>query len=257
MVMKSKLVTASTGLLFFAMLICTVSAQNVELLSKGDTFTYERYHIWTSNDPKATQSRSVDFFTRNNSIVTVRIENVSSTVIKVQITIQYRNGTQRTDLLSRDIVSGYNTPYNMSSISETIAMDFIQKPQEQADHTETRTYGEIAREVNVFSTKEQGWTMIDNTVYNVTIAKKRCYDAQTGMFIQSESEFFMFDRTYTNLNATILDFFVLKNTNMWVVPKPPSNPPSLPSYPLLPLLMIAAAIMAAVAAVVYLKKLKR
>ena len=62
--MKSELVTASTVLflLLSAMPICTVGAQNVELLSEGDTFTYERYHIWTSNDPNGA-SPDVDFFT--------------------------------------------------------------------------------------------------------------------------------------------------------------------------------------------------
>src|SRR4030066_1653441 len=110
--MKSKLVIASTVLLllFFTIPICAVSAQNVELLSEGDTFTYERYHIWESNDPNATPSPDADFFARNNSVITVKIDNVSSTEVDVHITVQYQNGTQRTEFIRHDILTGYNEP---------------------------------------------------------------------------------------------------------------------------------------------------
>jgi hypothetical protein len=263
--MKSKLVTGSITLLLlffalFAVLICSVSAQNVELLSKGETFTYDRYHVWISNNPQADSEYGEDFFTRNNSIVTVRIDNVSSTIIGVQITIQYQNGTQRNESMIHDIVTGYNTRNTVFGDSRVEgATDLIQKPQKQIDHTEARTYGDITREVNVFSIIEHGWTMFYNTVHNDTITRKFYYDAQTGMFLESESEMFIFNRNNPTLNQTIHYFFVLKDTNVWVVSKPPSNPPPPPSVPHLPLLLTATAILVAVvsvAVVVYLKKHK-
>jgi hypothetical protein len=262
--MKSELVTASTVLLLwllFAMLVCTVSAQNVELLSEGDTFTYERYHVLISNDPRAASEFSEDFFTRNNSVVSVRINNVSTTVIGVQITIQYLNGTLRNESMIHDIVTGYNTRNTVFGDSRVEgATDLIQKPQKQIDHTEARTYGDITREVNVFSIIEYGWTMFYNTVHNDTITRKFYYDAQTGMFLESESEMFIFNRNNPTLNQTIHYFFVLKDTNVWVAPKPPSVPDA-PSSPPLLLLMVATAIVVVVAVVVavmvYLKKRRR
>jgi len=258
MIMKSKLITASIGLLFFAMLICTVSAQNVELLSKGNTFTYKRYHIWESNDPNATPSPDVDFFTRNNSIIIVIIDNVSSTLIGVQITVQYQNGTQIVESMIHDMVTGYNTPNYVfpNAVFGDSRTDFIQKPQEQVDHTEKRTYGEITREVNVFSYKDEGWTG-RNSVYNVTIVEKRCFDAQTGMFLESESELFMYNRNNINLNQTIHSFFVLNDTNVWVAPNPLSNLFSPLSLPPLSLLIVSIVIVVAFAAVVCLKKRKK
>jgi hypothetical protein len=257
--MKSKLVTGSITLLmlFFALfviLICPTSAQNVMLLSKGDTFTYDRYHVWTSNDPQAGYIE--DFFTRNNSIVTVRIDNVSSTIIGVQITIQYLNGTQINESMIHDIVTGYNTRNTVFGDSRASAIDLIQKPEKQIDYSETRTYGEVTREVNVFLTEEHGWTMHYNTVHNVTSTAKFYYDAQTGMFLESEYKTFIYNTADPSLNDTINDFFVLKDTNLWVAPKPPSNPDSS-LIPLLPLLLIATATVVAVVAVVYLKKRKR
>ena len=257
--MKSTLITAPILLLLlFVVVVGAVSAQNPELLSRGNTFTYERYHVWESNDPNATPSPDADFFARNNSVVTVRIDNVSSTEVDVHITVQYQNGTQRTEFVRHDILTGYNEPTSMVFGDSRIPhnLDLIQEPQKQVDYTEARTYGEIMREVNVFSSIEDGWTMFDNTVYNVTATKKRCYDAQTGMFLESESELFTYNRNSINLNQTIHDFFVLKDTNVWVVPKPPSVPDS-PSVPILPLIMIATATVVVVAVVVYLKKRKR
>jgi len=256
--MNNKLI-ASTFLLllFFAMLVCTANAQNVELLSKGDTFTYERYHIWTSNDSNGA-SPDVDFFIRNNSIIIATIDNVSSTLIGVQITVQYQNGTQIVEPMIHDMVTGYNTPNYVfpNAVFGDSRTDFIQKPQEQVDYTETRTYGEITREINVFSYKEDGWTG-RNSVYNVTSVEKRCFDAQTGMFLESESELFMYNRNNINLNQTIHSFFVLNDTNVWVAPNPLSNLPSPLSHPLLSLLIASIVIVVAVAAVVYLKKRKK
>jgi hypothetical protein len=255
--MKSTLITAPILLLLlFVVVVCAVSAQNPELLSRGNTFTYERYHIWESNDPNATPSPDVDFFARNNSVITVKIDNVSSTEVDVHITVQYQNGTQRTEFIRHDILTGYNEPTSMVfGDSRASAIDLIQKPQKQVDYAETRTYGEIMREVNVFSYIEDGWTMFDNTVYNVTATKKRCYDAQTGMFLESESELFTYNRNNINLNQTIHDFFVLKDTNVWMAQKPPSNPLP-PPVPLLPLLVATAGTVAVLAAVIYLKKRK-
>jgi hypothetical protein len=164
--MKSEIFTALTVLLLLlsAMSIFTVGAQNVMLLSEGDTFTYERYHIWTSNNPQADSAYGGDFFTQNNSIVTVRIDNVSSTVIGVQITIQNQNGTQRNESMIHDITTGYNTANTVFGDSKAKAIDLIQKPQQQVNCTENRTYGGITREVNVFFTEEYGWTMFYNTL---------------------------------------------------------------------------------------------
>jgi hypothetical protein len=259
--MKSTLITAPILLLLlFVVVVCAVSAQNTELLSRGNTFTYERYHIWESNDPNATPLPDVDFFARNNSVVTVKIDNVSSTEVDVHITVQYQNGTQRTEFIRHDILSGYNEPTSMVFGDSRIPhnLDLIQNPQNRVDYAETRTYGETMREVNVFSYIEDGWTMFDNTVYNVTATKKRCYDAQTGMFLESESELFTYNRNNTNLNQTIHEFFVLKDTNVWVVPKFPSD--QVPSDLFLPFLITATAtvaVVAVLAAVVYLKKRKR
>lgn len=252
--MKSELVTASTVLflLLSAMPICTVGAQNVELLSEGNTFTYERYHVLISNDPKAASEASSDFFTRNNSIVTVRIDNVSSTVIGVQVTIRYQNGTQINESMIHDLVTGYNTANTVFGDPRGgSATDLIQRPQKKVDYTETRKYGEITRKVNVFSTIEFGWTMFYHAVFNVTITGKHCYDAQTGMFLESELEMFTYNRNNPDLNQTIYDFFVLTDTNVWLAPKPPDQP-----YPILPLVatVVVSVIVVAVAAVVYLKK---
>jgi hypothetical protein len=262
--MKSELVTASTVLLLwllFAMLVCTVSAQNVELLSEGDTFTYKRYHVLISNDPKAASEASSDFFTRNNSIVTVRIDNVSSTVIGIQITIRYQNGTQINESMIHDLVTGYNTANTVFGDPRGgSATDLIQRPQKKVDYTETRRYGEITRKVNVFSTIEFGWTMFYHAVFNVTITGKHSYDSQTGMFLESESEMFTYNRNNLDLNQTIYDFFVLTDTNVWLAPKLPSAPDA-PSSPPLLLLTVATAIVVVVAVVgavmVYLKKRRR
>jgi hypothetical protein len=72
------------------------------------------------------------------------------------------------------------------------------------------------------------------------------------MFLELESEMFIFNRNDPDLNQTINDFFVLKGTNVWAAPKPPS-------VPNLPLLLFATGILVAVVAVavvVYLKKHK-
>jgi hypothetical protein len=255
--MKSKLAIVLILLLISTSLLCTVSAQNVMLLSYGDTFTYDRYHVWTSNNPQAYSDYGGDFFTRNNSIVTVRIDNVSSTVIGVQINIQYQNGTQINESMIHDIITGYNTRNTVFGDARVGGgIDLIQKSQKQIDYTETRTYGEVTREVNVFLTEEHGWTMHYNTVHNVTITAKFYYDAQTGMFLESEYKTFIYNTADPSLNYTINDFFVLKDTNLWAAPKPPSNPDSS-LIPLLPLLLIATATVVAVVAVVYLKKRKR
>ena len=254
--MKSALITAPILLLLlFVVVVCAVSAQNPELLSRGNTFTYERYHVWESNDPNATPSPDVDFFARNNSVITVKIDNVSSTEVDVHITVQYQNGIQKTEFIRHDILTGYNEP--MSEVfgdSRATAIDLFQKPQKQVDYTETRTYGESVREVNVFSYIEDGWTMFDNTVYDVNASNKRCYDAQTGIFLELESELFTYNPTNTNLNQTTHEFFVLKDTNMWVVPKFPSD--QYASDLFLPFLLTATATVAVVVAVVYLKKRK-
>lgn len=239
--MKNKLVTASISLLllFFAF-VCTVNAQNPELLSKGTTYTYERYHIWESNDPEATPLPDEDFFTRNNSIISIKIENVSSTIIYVQITIQNQKGTQSIDL-SHNIVTGYNEPSNtIFGDSRAHAIDLIQKPQTQVNYTETRTYMGSSRQVNVFYYIRDGWTMFDNIVYNVTDVDKFCYDAQTGMFLELESKLFTYNPTNHNLNQTIQEFFILKNTNAWVVAE-------FPSIPFLPLLMTSVVVVVTVA----------
>ncbi len=257
--MESKQVTSSTVLLLwliFAILIGAVSAQNVELLSEGDSFTYGRYHVWVSNDPKANSDHSEDFFTRNNSIVTVGIDNVTTTTVGVQITIQYQNGTQRKESMIHDLVTGYNTANTVFGDPRVSALDLIQRPQQQVNCTENRTYGGITREVNVFFTEEYGWTMHYNTVHNVTISSKRCYDAQIGMFLESESEMFIFNRNDPNLNQTIREFFALKDTNVWAAPKPPSEPEP-PSIPYLPFIVSATAIAVTVAVMVYLEKRKR
>jgi hypothetical protein len=258
--MKSKLAIVLILLLISTSLLCTVSAQNVMLLSYGDTFTYDRYHVWTSNNPQAYSDYGGDFFTRNNSIVTVRIDNVSSTVIGVQINIQYQNGTQRNESMIHNIITGYNTRNTVFGDARVGGgIDLIQKSQKQIDYTETRTYGEVTREVNVFLTEEHGWTMHYNTVHNVTITAKYYYDAQTGMFLESEYKAFIYNTANSNLNDTINYFFVLKDTNLWAAPKPPSNPSPQPLVPNLPLLLSATGILVAVVAVavvVYLKKHK-
>ena len=159
------------------------------------------------------------------------------------------------EFIRHNVLIGYNEPLSkVFGGSGATAIDLFQKPQKQVDHTETRKYGEIVREVNVFSYIEDGWTMFDNTVHNVTASNKRCYDAQTGMFLELESKLFTYNPTNTNLNQTIHEFFILKDTNMWVVPKFPSD--QCASDLFLPFLLTATAIVAVVVAVVYLKKRK-
>jgi hypothetical protein len=237
------------------MFASTAEAQNVELLSRGDTFTYGRYHIWISNDPQANSDHTEDFFTRNNSIITLRIDNVSSTRIGVQITIRYQNGTQLAESLIHETVTGYNQPSNtIFGDPRASAIDLTQNPKKQIDHTETRKYGGIRRQVNVFSTEGYGWTMHYNTVHNVTIATKSCYDVQTGMFLEFDSEMFVYNRNDPSLNQTIHEFFVLEDTNVWVAPNPPSAPDSPSVLPLTIGAIIAVATVVFVSIMVYLKK---
>jgi len=245
--MKSKLVTVLILLLLslFASLLCTVSAQYTKMPSEGDTFTYERYYIWESNDPKMTPTPDVYFFTWNNSIITVGVDNVSSTIVDVLITTQFQNGTKTIESLSHNIVTGYNEPGNTIFGDSRIPgnLNFIQTPQTQINYTETRTYKESTREVDVLSITNDGWTLVDNTLYNVTDYRKICYDAKIGIFLESESKLFVYNPTNTNLNQTIQEFVVINDTNVWAIPE-------FPSFLLLPLLMTAVAI----GALLYRKK---
>jgi hypothetical protein len=238
--MESKLVTVLILLLLllFTSLLCTVSAQNTKVPSEGDTFTYERYYIVESNDPKMTPTPDVYFFTWNNSIITLEVDNVSSTIVDVLITTQFQNGTKTIESLSHNIVTGYNEPIGTIFGDPRITpnLNIIQTPQTQINYTETRTYKESTREVNVFSnSNDDGWTLVDNTLYNVTNYSKICYDAQTGMCLELESKLFVFNPTNTNLNQTIQTFLVIKDTNVWVIPE-------FPSLILMPLLMVAVAV---------------
>jgi len=236
--MNSKLVSVLILLLLslFASLLCTVSAQYTKVPSEGDTFTYERYYILESNDPKMTPPSDVYFFTWNNSIITVGVDNVSSTIVDVLITTQFQNGTQTIESLSHNIVTGYNEPigtiFGDSRISQNL--NIIQTPQTQINYTETRTYKESTREVNVFSNTQDGWTLVDNTLYDVKNDHEICYDTQTGMCLELETKLFVYNPTNTNLNQTIQEFLVIKDTNVWVIPE-------FPSFIVLPILMIAVA----------------
>ena len=224
--MKSRLFAVLIILLFlfFTSHLYTVSAQNTKVPSEGDAFTYERYYIVESNDPKMTPTPDVYFFTWNNSIITVDVDNVSSTIVDVLITTQFQNGTKTIESLSHNIVTGYNEPIGTIFGDPRITpnLNIIQTPQTQINYTETRTYKESIREVNIFSNTNDGWTLVDNTLYNVTDYSKICYDAQTGMCLELESKLFVFNPTNTNLNQTIQTFFVITDTNVWVIPEFPS-----------------------------------
>jgi hypothetical protein len=206
--------------------LCSVSAKSTTGLSDGDKFMYWRYCIWESNDPRVTSVPDY-FINENNTDITVKVNSVSSTIVNVDITSEYSDGTKDTRSFSPNIQTGENNDPPVSrydNYPEILDnMKLIQTPQTSINNTETRIYDNSSRNVNIFSASYGPLIVLGSygQLYSIH-SYEICYDSDTGMFLELKTEIFDYNSTNPNLNNTIQQFVTLQNTNVWVIPELPS-----------------------------------
>lgn len=198
--------------------------QNNRLLSDGETFTYDRVYLWESNDPIITPPSNAYFFTNNNSVIILKIINISTQIVNAQSTIKFQNNTETIEDISINIKTGENNPatYFLGSTLVDKSINLIQTNATNINYTQTREFKDIHREVNVYSITNQGQTrfkwgpgLFDNLLYPVNETIEICYDTKTGIFLQYQSKFFMHNQNDINLNATIQQFINIRTDSLY------------------------------------------
>jgi hypothetical protein len=224
--MKGKIAIVLTVLivLTISLFYYTLNTQNTRILSKGDTFTYERFYLWESNDPIITPPSDAYFFLNNNSIITLRIIDISNQIVNAQITTKLHNSTETIENISVNIKTGENNPTINFFLGNTLVdknINLIQTDAVNINYTQTREFKGIQREVKIYSVTDQGQTifkwgpgLFDNLLYPVDEVTEICYDAKTGMFLQYQTKLFMHNQNDINLNATIQQFINIKTDNL-------------------------------------------
>ncbi|XHH10384.1 MAG: hypothetical protein ACFCUE_07085 [Candidatus Bathyarchaeia archaeon] len=200
-----------------------VNIQNNRLLSNGDTFIYDRFYIWESNDPIITIPSNAYFIINNNSVITLKITNISTQIVNAQITTKLHNGTETIENISVNIKTGENNP-TTNFLGDTLldkSINLIQTCVANVNYTQTREFKDIQREVKIYYVTNQGQTifkwgpgLFDNLLYPVNEIKEICYDAKTGMFLQYYTKLFMHNQNDINLNATIQQFINIRTDNL-------------------------------------------
>ncbi len=233
--------TFSTALILF--FLCTAmlgsaKAQNPSRgLSEGDTFTYSRQFIWDSYDPELTLPPNVYWAGENNSIVTVRIGDISSPIVNVEETYHFQNGTERTINFAANLQTGENDnpPLRFYALTYLLqSFKLIQSQSTAINYTDSKTYQDGSREVNVVSFLDNSDTLVNATQYPQELTWEIHYDKQTGIFVEARTKTFTHNPDNKNLNSTFQQICLITSTNVWTVPE-------FPSFLVLPLLMTAVA----------------
>lgn len=221
---KTSLIAVFVAVILLGSFFCSVNAQNSTGLSIGDVFSYWRYNVWESNDPNVTTA-SDQYITSNNTLITVKVNSVSSPIVNVDIISEYQDGTEKTLSRSPNIVTGENdeVPAILSAVQGVFEnIRLIQTQQNQINYTESRTYESSTRNVNVFSVSLGPWIVLGSNQYFSIQDYEICYDLETGMFLELKTKQYTYDSTNTNLNYTIQQFITIQDTNVWVIPEFPS-----------------------------------
>jgi len=222
MIMKGKLaiVLALLVIIIVSLLYYSANIHKNKLLSQGDTFIYDRYYLWESNDQIITPPSNAYFFTNNNSLITLRIINISSQMLNVQMTTKFQNGTETIEHLSVNVKTGENNP-TADFLGDTRFdknINLIQTSATNINYTQTKVFNDIKREVNTVSTTTEGQTifkwgqgLFDNLLYPTSEIKEICYDSKTGLFLKYQTKLFMYNQNNINLNATIQQFINIRD----------------------------------------------
>jgi len=230
--MKGKLaiVLVLLLILLISLLYYVTNSQNSKLISngdtsKGDTFIYDRFYLWESNDPIINPPSNTYFYTNNNSQITLRIANASSQIVNAEITTKFQNGTETTEPLTINIQTGENSPTHDFLGDTRLDKNFnvFQTNATNIDYAQTTAFKDIQREVGVFSSTNEGQTifkwgtgLFDNYLYPTIDHREIFYDTKTKLFLEYQTRFFMHNQNNINLNATLQQFIIIRNPDALV-----------------------------------------
>jgi hypothetical protein len=122
-------------------------------VSKGETFDYSYNIAWTSTNPSATPpSDALEY--NNTQKVQLTITNVQGSIISVDVTSSFKNGSQKTVSGTIDIEnSGYTVPFGFLIVGANIAKGQPIYPAggQLVTDTVSRSYPSGQRETNLIS----------------------------------------------------------------------------------------------------------
>jgi hypothetical protein len=228
-------------LFILSLLVITTSgtafAQTVTVgVSPGNTFDYSYSLFWNSTDPTA--SIPPEYIELNNTqLIQITIKSVSGSLINMDITKHFRNGTETTQNGNTDVdTQVIDLPYSFLIIRANASQNEKMYPSGgHATITETvqRTYEEGTRETNHY---------ISETTTTDTYEKVEIYfDRITGV----ATEYYYEQReTSDSYVATTKETLTLDTSILWTIPE-------FPTYAILPILTLISLLIA-----LYVKKLR-
>jgi len=208
--MKTKIFTAlCTFFILTLPTLVTTSAQTVTVgVSSGNIFEYNYTFSWESTDPNATMP-SVYNELKDRQNIKITIKNVSESLINLDVTINYKNGTSSTrsgninvDKQEINIIYGFLIIRSNAKPNEKI---YPSGGHAQLDEITTRTYAVGQLETIRFIETDT----LENTYYLTT---EIFYHTVTGVAAEYQYEYTEMSDSYT---TTTKESMILQNSNIW------------------------------------------
>lgn len=215
----------------------TALAQTEQVLvgvSPGNVFRYDISYYWSSINPSdvvpafLVAQNQTDYFQ-------ITVETITSTTVVIQTVWQFLNGTAVNSTDVAEVSSGATGSIYVYAANLTAGGFLFPSATDlpwRINSTEFRSYPRGFRETNHIAVNN---TDIEGIVYSYM---DLYFDKQTGIVV----EFTLTSVTTATPNQKVVQHFVLKESNAWVVPE-------FPSLLLIPILMAATAL-----SIVLLKK---
>lgn len=203
-------------------------------VSPGNVFKYDITYYWSSTNPVdvvpayLVAQNQTDYFQ-------ITVETVTSTTVVIQTLWQFQNGTAVNGTDVAEVSSGATGSIYVYAANLTAGGFLFPSATDlpwRINSTEFRSYPSGFREINRIAVNN---TDIEGVVYSYM---DLYFDKQTGIVV----EFTLTNVNTATPNQKVVQHFMLKESNAWVVPE-------FPSMLILPILMTTIAL-----AIVLVKK---
>jgi hypothetical protein len=218
---------------FFLFILCFAAVGNASAqtslvgVSPGNTFKYNLTFYWNSTNPAdvvpayLVEQNQTDY-------LQLTVETTTGTTVVTQAVWQLLNGTASNSTDVAEVSSGATGSIYVYAANLTaggLLFPLSEEMPYRINDTSFRSYPSGFRETNHIAVNN---TNIEGEVYSYM---DLYFDKQTGIVV----EYTLTGVSSSTPNQTVVQHFVLKDSNAWVVPE-------FPTLLILPLLMAASAI---------------
>jgi hypothetical protein len=204
--------------IFLVSLVCMglVSGQTAKSgVFAGDVFDYDYKIIWASTDPSASVPSSyVDL--NNTDSLQIRVDRVSGTVLDLQVTYIFKNGSHTSETGQVDINKEISdVSFGFFFVRANVSSGELIYPAGTGgatmNDTATRTYASGQRETNHFTTQSGS----PDNMQEINIY----YDKIRGVAVEYTNEI---SETTNSLTTTTIESLTLANPDELTIPELPT-----------------------------------